>query len=682
MIAGKNVLHRPGALFVHRGTVSLSGSVYRVLLHLHPNTFDVEIRAMDSFIQNASSLIADTKAQIGTDPKFERLHNALDSFELQVARAIGAKTDLAAKNNMLKELFPSPVSGPEFERRPGLSRPFRQESIANIFGLASYSQIRDLQEWAESAAETSERVVHVVDQQYTFINKTAKKVNQQETRLNQLSKLVIEYATKFKKFTRATSAIERVEVVQNSMLSLLKGSITLLEFTAELRLLLDEELDRARDIIRGRVPLTLFSPHEFRKIMEDARGALPSTYSFSASPTDMALSLTSATITVITKGENSPYFGVLEFPIHRERYDLYQVQAVRVAGVNEPTIMGQYEIGETLVAVINDKYFELKSDQVENCLGGQRQKGKTLTQHYCTAVTSVFTHKPNLRPSSCAASIYFESKFTSEICPQTATLGEGTVFTHIQQNQWAYSSPNPAHMLRVFCLPDGEEAHSSLPLDPNGGLVQIPEGCSGTYGEITLPATYSVQIRFRVSEPVHRPFPRLESDHWRPIMEGSSENSIVINKLRETLRNSTQLKMPMKQFESSMSQIKHEMSRTRFHTIYHGPSFAPALSVSTVAFVVIILLLVVAFRWCRGKRRSTQIPTASASGAALATQEMVPLQAVTGPAGSTPFPAPPIRRPLPAPPLTIREVASGEGDGSDDNMPRDSRRSRRSRRMR
>ena len=69
--------------FVHRGTVSLSGSVYRVLLHLYTNTFESEIEAKDSFAQNVSYLITETKAKLSTaDSSFEMLHNEMNSFEL------------------------------------------------------------------------------------------------------------------------------------------------------------------------------------------------------------------------------------------------------------------------------------------------------------------------------------------------------------------------------------------------------------------------------------------------------------------------------------------------------------------------------------------------------------------------------------------------------------------------
>ena len=119
---------------------------------------------------------------------------------------------------------------------------------------------------------------------------------------------------------------------QGTMVSLLEGSVMFLEYTAELRLLMDEELERARELMRGKVPLKLLTPQEFLQIMEEARSRLPPDYSFSASPTDMALSLASAKITVLTKGKEAPYYGVLEFPIHRAEYELYQVQAVRVSG--------------------------------------------------------------------------------------------------------------------------------------------------------------------------------------------------------------------------------------------------------------------------------------------------------------------------------------------------------------
>ena len=61
-----DVLHRPGALFVRKGTVSLSGSVYRALIHLHPYLYETEIGAMTNFLQNASILLSNVKS--GLDP--------------------------------------------------------------------------------------------------------------------------------------------------------------------------------------------------------------------------------------------------------------------------------------------------------------------------------------------------------------------------------------------------------------------------------------------------------------------------------------------------------------------------------------------------------------------------------------------------------------------------------------
>ena len=43
-----------------------------------------------------------------------------------------------------------------------------------------------------------------------------------------------------------------------------------------------------------------------------------------------------------------------------------------------------------------------------------------------------------------------------------------------------------------------------MPLNEHGGLLQIPEGCSGRYGDVVLPATFGVQTKFRVPVPVHR----------------------------------------------------------------------------------------------------------------------------------------------------------------------------------
>ena len=300
---------------------------------------------------------------------------------------------------------------------------------------------------------------------------------------------------------------------------------------------------------------------------------------------------------------------------------------------------------------------------------------KTVT-HLCASVTSVSLYKADQPPSSCAAAVYFDSKFVPDLCPQTATIDSRTTFSFVHENQWLYSNPSSAHLLRFFCPPNGEETHSSLSLDPNGGLMQIPEGCSGKYGDVFLPATYGVQTKFRVPVPVHRPFPRLESDHWRPITTNVAESPEMLDKLTKAVQNSSSLKMPLKQYENTLDQIKSEAARSRFHAVFHAPSFAPTLSVVTVVLVVIMVLVMGAMCWCIKGRSVKSVRSRASSSLNIAPQEMIPLHTVTGPAGSTPFPLPPARRPLPAPPVSIQEI--------DDDAPVESgsRHARRSRRRR
>ena len=97
----------------------------------------------------------------------------IQAFESQIQRAATTYTNLVSKNELLKAYYPASLNtarplGPDHR-----SRPFRQESIANLLGLASYSHIKDLRAWA---AETSERILHVIDQQYAFLNKSFDRV--------------------------------------------------------------------------------------------------------------------------------------------------------------------------------------------------------------------------------------------------------------------------------------------------------------------------------------------------------------------------------------------------------------------------------------------------------------------------------------------------------------------------
>ena len=177
-INSQDIEHRPGALFVRRGTVSLTGSVYRVLIHLQPYFFDAELVAMKNFINSSSTLAKEAKQRLnqsGLKPDTqERFLGVVQTFEIQTQRAATALSELTAKNSLLKEFYPTPDQKAHASGPHSLSRPFRQESIANLFGLASYGQIRDLQEWASSAVDTEEKILHAVDQQFTFINKNSR----------------------------------------------------------------------------------------------------------------------------------------------------------------------------------------------------------------------------------------------------------------------------------------------------------------------------------------------------------------------------------------------------------------------------------------------------------------------------------------------------------------------------
>ena len=129
----------------------------------------------------------------------------------------------------------------------------------------------------------------------------------------------------------------------------------------------------------------------------------------SISPSEMALSLNMASITVITKGEVAPYYGVLEFPIHRGSYQLYRVLPVGVGGSSDPSIMGYYEIVDVLLAVSADKHFTLSAAEVRNCLSNIALNDPS--DHYCTPVTSIGVYDPTVPPGSCAAAVYYGSSF-------------------------------------------------------------------------------------------------------------------------------------------------------------------------------------------------------------------------------------------------------------------------------
>ena len=49
------------------------------------------------------------------------------------------------------------------------------------------------------------------------------------------------------------------------------------------------------------------------------------------------------------------------------------------------------------------------------------------------------------------------------------------------------------------------KTHSSMALDSNGDLLQIPEIYSARYGEVALPATFRLLNWFQEAVPVHRP---------------------------------------------------------------------------------------------------------------------------------------------------------------------------------
>ena len=117
---------------------------------------------------------------------------------------------------------------------------------------------------------------------------------------------------------------------------------------------------------------------------------------------------------------------------------------------------GQYEIQNPFLAVFADQYFDLTIDQVRNCLTGLVSDNHP-SRHYCTAETGVLTHKNTLRSASCSAAIYHDSQLVTDACVQSATLARRPTFSYVQENQWVYGSPNPNHLLRVFCPPNGEK---------------------------------------------------------------------------------------------------------------------------------------------------------------------------------------------------------------------------------
>ena len=199
------VLHRPGALYVSQGTVSLTSDSYRVLLHLQPYYYDQELNAMGEFVSNASSLLQIARQSVSSNSDVSTtVLNIMQTFEVQIQRANQTHSSLVAKSNILKELFPLSSSGGVSPVNSG--RVMRQEAFVNLFGLASYGQMRELQDWAAATADTTADIVHAVEEQYTFINTTARKVNEHERRINDLTQFSVEYDERFGKLIEQSAA--------------------------------------------------------------------------------------------------------------------------------------------------------------------------------------------------------------------------------------------------------------------------------------------------------------------------------------------------------------------------------------------------------------------------------------------------------------------------------------------
>ena len=571
---------------------------YRLLIDLPAYNYDREYSALIDFQTtiNNSQAVLDTLVQNlpnshqETAPSFKdkltilfhdiagRLSRALVHFQLQ-------RTTLAALISRHAE-----PRQPRKSSDSNISPDRGTRDVADYFGLASTAELAELNHFVTQLQNSETKLAHSAEQQITYLNRTMQRVNDQERRLNQLALLDIKWESVLQTLQKTNAAMPEY---LDLLATLMHGSSVVNVYETEVRVSMDQDIFRLRQLLSRQMPSDLLSTSDFRNLLQESSAQLAPETFFTEPVDDLVTRINHLPLTLLHDPNTNRLVAKITIPTYdpSAAHTLYQIVPGPMANAELPGIQEIFDVPHTLLAVWHNQYFELDPHDLFDCDNPASNVRNFLTRdHLCGNIREVITYNAKSTLTSCTAALYFEPNVpVPQNCQTRVRVTPNSIFTHLKHNIWLYA-PSQTDLLRFMCP---GSTHAPVKLHSEGGLVTIPRGCSAVAGQVKLPAFFNVDQHLEAPNHTHYTFDTTKFTFWihNVSIPEAADSHQLITKIQDALQHSTSLSMPLEPFKKTLHDISTELTQNSVSHFMHHNSAAPHASTIITTFILAALFV-------------------------------------------------------------------------------------------
>ena len=350
-------------LFVYTNSVSLTHSSWLLSLTVQFGPYEEHLLQLQQEIERFhnlfKSLANNGQSSNTTSPgEFENFYqNILDLMERGVNQFYSEYNDVQNKFNEIRYIA---TVRPSMSKRAVL--PFMGSILSSLFGTATQKDLSNLKMMVETMSSSNKRMVHVIDESLSIVNKTNKEVRVNRNAINQLSK--------------ATQILtERFELLHDTVVRQMFSQLTFLELSNQLHdvfhivnsavrethFVTESLYDQALMAVQERLSPNLVNPTKFTGILRSIKRQLPNELSlpYGLGPRNVVDYYKN--VNTILLPDNGKFHVVVAIPVIdvTNVFEIYEVVNLPIP-VRNISLSAKYELQSNYIAISKNRQFYLQ----------------------------------------------------------------------------------------------------------------------------------------------------------------------------------------------------------------------------------------------------------------------------------------------------------------------------------
>ena len=359
--------------------------------------------------------------------------------------------------------------------------PFIGDLMSALFGTSTHSDVKQLKKLISSLATSQNKVLHVVEESVTILNKTHHQVNQNRIMLNQLNNATTLLGYKVKNLENEIKTVVEPELVYIQLTEQIHEISHII--SSALRVTRSQLLQLSSQVsaaITGTFSTSMVKPIELGSILRGIKKQLPSTVTLPYYLSSRGLREYYQNLHTILLPDRDSFHVILALPIVdlNDLYNIYEVINMPVINPKYPNLSAEFHL-ET-------KYLAMSTSQTKYTLLSPAEAMVCTKNKFCMLRSPAF--KVDSAPK-CILSLFHKSSSNITKFCKKKIFNSTPVPTvrHMIDGIWLISTSQTLKIV-VTCPHKKANPRISTEIFQNGtGVFRLNEGCYAENPFFTLP---------------------------------------------------------------------------------------------------------------------------------------------------------------------------------------------------